>query len=139
MRKLSVCFFLLVMATRAAGPDAKRREDATERRPPTILRGCGDFQMPPERVYGGARGDWFIVHLAGEALSEETMASIESSVNHREVSTVLVLGEEQCAGLEETSGYLPKGVLRAWRDKIRPAVWGVVLRLQKGAAEASAR
>lgn len=64
----------------------------------TILT-CSDSRVPPELIFDCGIMDIFVVRLAGNALSECALASIEYGVLHVNTPLLLVLAHSQCGAI----------------------------------------
>ena len=62
---------------------------------------CADSRVIPERIFNAAEGDLFVVRVAGNVASPETIASLEYAVGELKVPLILVMGHEDCGAIKE--------------------------------------
>lgn len=60
---------------------------------------CSDSRVPSEIVFDQGLGDLFIVRLAGHAVSDLAIASLEFAVYKLAVPLIVVLGHSQCGAV----------------------------------------
>src|SRR5438046_3516734 len=107
---------------------AKRRAELTKSQHPfATIVSCSDSRVPPEIVFDEGLGDLFVVRVAGNVINDESLGSIEYSVDHLGVRLVLVLGHQSCGAVKaarETVGAKGKapGHIESLVTAIRPAV-----------------
>lgn len=88
----------------------------------TIL-GCADSRVPLEILFDAGFGDIFVVRVAGNVASSETVASVEYSVEILETPLVVVLGHTGCGAVRaalargKTPGRIP-ALLRQIRGAV---------------------
>ena len=88
---------------------------------------CADSRIAPEYAFDSARGDLFVVRVAGNFAETDGIASFEYAVKFLGTPLLVVLGHEKCGAVDaaiktvkdgaELPGHLPQLV-----DKIAPAV-----------------
>jgi len=107
---------------------ARRTELAGGQHPFAAVLGCSDSRVPPEVLFDQGLGDVFVVRVAGNVASKETVASLQYAVDpaHLGVKLVLVLGHESCGAVDAAMGTLapgaaPAGYLASLVDLILPA------------------
>lgn len=103
------------------------REVAECQHPYAVIVSCSDSRVPPEIVFDGGVGDFFVVREAGHVTGSATIGSIEYAVEHLQTPLVIVLGHEQCgavsAAAEVIAGHgKPAGHIVNLVDAIRPAI-----------------
>lgn len=76
-----------------------RRTLARGQNPFAIVLCCADSRVPPEHVFNTGLGEIFVVRVAGHAVDQETLASIEYAVDHLNVPLCVVLGHESCGAV----------------------------------------
>ena len=76
---------------------ARRTELAKAQHPFAIVLSCSDSRVPPEVVFDQGLGDLFVIRVAGNAPSDEVIASIEYAVAHLGSKLIVVLGHEKNA------------------------------------------
>lgn len=67
--------------------------------PRAIVLCCADSRVPPEHVFDAGLGELFVVRLAGNAVDEEVLASIEYAADHLGTRLCVVLGHERCGAI----------------------------------------
>ncbi len=112
----------------------KRHDFATEREalvggqnPYAGILSCADSRIAPEFAFDAARGDLFVVRVAGNFVSDEGLASLEYTTAVLGTPLLVVLGHEKCGAVdaaikvfnegEKLPGHLP-GLI----DHLKPAV-----------------
>ena len=92
-------------ATSASAPD---------QRPYAAILGCSDARVPVELVFGEGPNDLFVVRVAGNALGDDVLGSLQYALDHLgSVKLVVVLGHSGCGAVTaavdlvlEPAGYL---------------------------------
>ncbi len=90
----------------------------------TIL-GCADSRVPLEILFDAGFGDIFVVRVAGNVASSETVASLEYAVEVLQTPLVVVLGHTGCGAVRaalakgKTPGRIP-ALLRQIRGGVTP-------------------
>src|SRR5713101_8476988 len=83
------------------GQTAERRTElANTQHPFAAILSCSDSRVPPEIVFDEGLGDLFVVRVAGNVINDESLGSIEYSVDHLGVRLVLVLGHQSCGAVK---------------------------------------
>ncbi|HET7815186.1 MAG TPA: carbonic anhydrase [Candidatus Baltobacteraceae bacterium] len=109
----------------------ERAELALGQAPFAVVLGCSDSRVPVETVFDRGPGEIFVVRVAGNVVTSETLASIQYAVEVLNTSLVLVLGHSGCgavgAALDRlrSSASFP-GEIDALVDLIVPAAEGHV-------------
>ena len=118
--------------------EMKRHDFATERaalaegqNPFAGILSCADSRIAPEYAFDTARGDLFVVRVAGNFTDENGVASFEYAVQFLGTPLLVVLGHEKCgaveAAIKTVKGGKPlPGHLPALVKKIFPAVENVM-------------
>lgn len=99
----------------------RRMATSFQQRPFAVIVGCSDSRIPPEIVFDQGIGDLFIVRIAGNAVGQLGLDSVEYSVVHNDSSLILVLGHERCGavtavlakqteGIEEIAAYIEPAI-----------------------------
>lgn len=71
--------------------------------PFAIAIGCADARVPMRMLLGSAVNDIFEIRVAGQALADECLGSVDYAVHHLPtVKTVLVLGHSHCGAVKAT-------------------------------------
>jgi carbonic anhydrase len=76
----------------------------------------------PEIIFDQGLGELFVIRLAGNIVDDAVLASVEYSVAHLGVGTIVVMGHESCGAIaaaiaNEGSGHFP-----ALAERLSPAV-----------------
>jgi carbonic anhydrase len=112
----------------------KRHDFRTEREalaggqnPFAGILSCADSRVAPEYAFDSARGDLFVVRVAGNFADEDGIASFEYAVKFLGTPLLVVLGHDSCGAVSaaiktvrdgiELPGHLPGLV-----EHIRPAI-----------------
>jgi carbonic anhydrase len=85
----------------------KRHDFATEREvlaggqnPYAAILGCADSRIGPEFTFDTARGDLFVVRVAGNFVSDEGLASLEYTTAVLGTPLIVVLGHDACGAVD---------------------------------------
>ena len=88
---------------------AKRHDFKSEREalaggqnPFAAILSCADSRIAPEYAFDAARGDLFVVRLAGNFANADAIASLEYAVAILGVPLIMVLGHGSCGAVEAT-------------------------------------
>jgi carbonic anhydrase len=114
---------------------ASKRHDFTAQReslvsgqnPFAAILSCADSRIAPEYAFDAARGDLFVVRVAGNFANDDVIASLEYGVAMLKVPLIMVLGHGSCgavdAAIKSVEGHtqLP-GHLPSLVKAITPAV-----------------
>lgn len=68
--------------------------------PFAAILGCSDSRVPPELIFDQGFGDLFIVRVAGNVASAETLGSLGYALKHLRVPLFVVLGHERCGAVQ---------------------------------------
>jgi carbonic anhydrase len=116
--------FLAMTAEQAA----RRRAELTKSQHPfATIVSCSDSRVPPEIVFDQGLGDLFICRVAGNVINDESLGSIEYSVDHLAVRLIVVLGHQSCGAVKAAKetiaakGKAP-GHIESLVTAIKPAV-----------------
>lgn len=86
-------------------------------RPFVAILTCADARVSPERIFNLSLGEAFVVRIAGNSASDQSvLGSLEYAVGHLHVSMLVVLGHTDC------------GAVRAALDGDVPARMSAVVR-----------
>lgn len=81
-------------------------------KPNATIVACSDSRVSPEIVHGARLGEIFVIRTAGQAMDDAAIASIEYSIVHLGVESVIVEGHTGCgavtAAMEALGGKMPK-------------------------------
>jgi carbonic anhydrase len=107
--------------------DSERGALAGGQNPFAGILSCADSRIAPEFAFDSARGDLFVVRVAGNFAEENGIASFEYAVKFLGTPLLVVLGHDKCGAVDaaiktvkdgaELPGHLPQLV-----DHIAPAV-----------------
>lgn len=69
--------------------------------PFAALLGCADARVPAEIIFGQPRNNLFVVRLAGNVLSDESLGSLDFAANHLgdSIRIAVVLGHTSCGAV----------------------------------------
>jgi carbonic anhydrase len=99
--------------------------------PIAALLSCADSRVAPELIFDQGPGDLFVVRIAGNYLSGNSLASLEYGVAVLNVPLIMVLGHTECGAVKSTisalQGHTPlPGHIWDIVDAVRPGVEKVV-------------
>ena len=112
----------------------KRHDFETEREtlaggqnPYAGILSCADSRIGPEFAFDTARGDLFVVRVAGNFANEDGVASFEYAVKFLGMPLLVVLGHDKCGAVDATikavkDGAEMPGHIPYLVDRIKPAV-----------------
>ena len=84
-----------------AAEAAKRRAELTKSQHPfATIVSCSDSRVPPEIVFDQGLGDLFVLRVAGNVINDESLGSIEYSVDVVAVRLIVVLGHQRCGAVK---------------------------------------
>ena len=118
---------------------AKRRGELTKSQHPfATIVSCSDSRVPPEIVFDEGLGDLFVLRVAGNVINDESLGSIEYSVDHLAVRLIVVLGHQRCGAVKAAKETIAAKTeapahIQSLVNAIRPAVEATV----KGDLEAT--
>lgn len=113
-----------------ADRSATRRERLTYgQQPVAIVLGCADARTPPEHLFDAGLGELFVVRLAGGALSDDAVASIEYAAQHLGAPLLVVMAHTGCTALQAAAD-------RPERSELTPHQRRLLLRLEPSVAAA---
>jgi carbonic anhydrase len=107
---------------------AKRRAELRKHQHPFVtIVSCSDSRVPPEIVFDEGLGDLFVLRVAGNVINDESLGSIEYSIDHLAVRLIVVLGHQRCGAVKAAKDTIAaKGKAPAHIESlvkaIRPAV-----------------
>ncbi len=80
--------------------DSSRREALTSGQDPyAIVLSCADSRVVPEFAFDTGLGELFVIRVAGNVATTESIASIEYAVAHIGTSVLVVLGHQNCGAV----------------------------------------
>jgi carbonic anhydrase len=74
--------------------------------PKAIVLTCADSRVSPEIVFDQGLGDLFVIRNAGNVVDNDVLGSIEYAIDHLGVTTIIVLGHENCGAVTATVNHL---------------------------------
>jgi carbonic anhydrase len=74
--------------------------------PKAIVLACADSRVSPEIVFDQGMGDLFVIRNAGNVVDNDVLGSIEYAIEHLGVTTIIVLGHENCGAVTATVNHL---------------------------------
>jgi carbonic anhydrase len=86
-----------------------RTKQAEKQTPFAAVLACADSRVAPELVFDQGIGDLFVVRVAGNIASADTVASLAYAVEHLGVTFIMVLGHESCGAVKATIETLAAG------------------------------
>lgn len=79
---------------------ARRSETVQRQAPFAAVLGCSDSRVPHEIVFDQGFGDLFVVRLAGNVATSESVASLEFAAALLDVRAIVVLGHTRCGAVD---------------------------------------
>lgn len=79
---------------------------STSQHPKAIVLACADSRVSPEIVFDQGMGDLFVIRNAGNVVDNDVLGSIEYAIEHLGVTTIIVLGHENCGAVTATVNHL---------------------------------
>jgi len=102
-----------------------RHDSEKEQHPYAAILCCADSRMPAELVFDGSLGHLFVVRVAGNIATPDTIASLEYAVAVLGVKAILVVGHTSCGAVTATKhGGAEPGAIAALYQYIYPATLG---------------
>lgn len=80
--------------------DDRRLEGKSGQSPFAVILGCSDSRVAPEIVFDQSLGSLFVVRVAGNAIGQIELDSIDYSVLVLKSSLILVLGHQACGAVD---------------------------------------
>ncbi|MDD1417478.1 carbonic anhydrase, partial [Dolichospermum sp. ST_con] len=85
--------------------------------------GCADSRVPPEIIFDQGLGDLFVVRVAGNIASNETIGSLEYSAATLGTQLIVVLGHKGCGAVSAAIDNQPNdGNINSVIDDIKPSL-----------------
>jgi carbonic anhydrase len=99
--------------------------------PIAAILSCADSRVAPELVFDQGPGDLFVVRVAGNYLSSDSLASLEYAVGVLKVPLIMVLGHTECGAVKATVSEIKDphplpGHIWDIVDAVRPGIESVV-------------
>src|ERR1700760_2648113 len=102
-----------------------RHDSEEEQHPYAAILCCADSRMPAELVFDGSLGHLFVVRVAGDIATPDTIASLEYAVAVVGVKAILVVGHTNCGAVTAARhGGDEPGAIAALFQYIYPATIG---------------
>ena len=100
-----------------------RLELANGQKPIAAILTCADSRVSPEIIFDQDLGDLFVLRVAGNAVNEIFVGSLEYAVDHLNVRLLMILGHSQCGAVDATiKGGQPPGKIGSLVQAIKPAL-----------------
>ena len=100
-----------------------RLELANGQKPIAAILTCADSRVSPEIIFDQGLGDLFVLRVAGNAVNEMFVGSLEYAVEHLNVRLLMILGHSQCGAVDATiKGGQPPGKIGSLVQAIKPAL-----------------
>ncbi len=80
----------------------QRHTLVTGQHPDAIVLSCSDSRLPPEVLFDRGLGEIFVIRVAGNALGNAAVASIEYAVEHLGTRLIVIMGHESCGAIKAT-------------------------------------
>lgn len=111
----------------ASAPPRRTPADIARLRPFAVVLGCSDAVVAPQVVFDQGAGDLVDVRVAGQAVDDLVLGSVEYAVTEFSPTLLLVLGHERCGAVALTVESIRRGApatgnLGTVVDALRPAV-----------------
>jgi len=106
---------------------AERSKVAASPQPFAAILGCADPRVPPNIVFDQIFGDLFVVRVAGNVVSPETLGSLELAADLFDVSLVVILGHTGC-------GAVHAALERDPSQPLSPAIQTITKRIEAAVA-----
>jgi carbonic anhydrase len=91
--------------------------------PYAAILGCADSRVPPEIIFDQGLGDLFVVRIAGNIASNETIGSLEYSIANLGTQLIVVLGHKGCGAVSAAIDNEPgNGQINSVVDRIKPSL-----------------
>jgi carbonic anhydrase len=106
---------------------AHRREQLTGgQRPVAIVLCCADSRVAPEHIFDAGLGELFVIRVAGNALNDDALASIEYAASQTGAPLLVVMGHSNCgamaAAAEHPEDQQLSTSMRALLARLEPSV-----------------
>ena len=100
-----------------------RLELVEREKPIEAILTCADSRVSPEIIFDQGLGDLFVLRVAGNAVNEMFVGSLEYAVEHLNVRLLMILGHSQCGAVDATiKGGQPPGKIGSLVQAIKPAL-----------------
>ncbi len=79
---------------------AWRQRLAAGQHPFATVIGCADSRVPPELLFDQGFGDLFTIRVAGQAVEDNVLGSVQYATLHLHTPLVVVLGHAECGAVK---------------------------------------
>ncbi|MGC2405158.1 MAG: carbonic anhydrase [Candidatus Cybelea sp.] len=102
-------------------------EFAGDQQPFAVVLACSDSRLPVETLFDQLPGEIFVVRVAGNFLSDDTLGSIEFGVEALKAKLIVILGHSHCGAVKAALAYVRDGIAQRGHvqqivEKVAPAV-----------------
>ncbi|MGB6714994.1 MAG: carbonic anhydrase, partial [Candidatus Cybelea sp.] len=102
-------------------------EFSGDQKPFAVILACSDSRLPVETLFDQLPGKIFVVRVAGNFVSDDTLGSIEFGVDALKAKLIVVLGHSQCGAVKAALRYVRDGIEQPGHvqqivQKVAPAV-----------------
>jgi carbonic anhydrase len=104
---------------------SKRRLQSVSKKqyPYAAILGCADSRVPPEIIFDQGLGDLFVVRVAGNIATNETIGSLEYATANLGTQLIVVLGHKGCGAVSAAFDNQPdNGNINSVVDNIKPSI-----------------
>jgi carbonic anhydrase len=104
---------------------SKRRLQSVSKKqyPYAAILGCADSRVPPEIIFDQGLGDLFVVRVAGNIATNETIGSLEYATANLGTQLIVVLGHKGCGAVSAAIDNQPDdGRINSVIDDIKPSL-----------------
>jgi carbonic anhydrase len=99
--------------------------------PIAAILSCADSRVAPELVFDQDPGDLFVVRVAGNYLSTDSLASLEYAVGVLKVPLIMVLGHTECGAIKATLSEIKQA------EPLPGHIWDIVDAVRPGIIKAA--
>lgn len=102
----------------------KRLQSLSQKQYPyAAILGCADSRVPPEIIFDQGLGDLFVVRVAGNIATNETIGSLEYATANLGTQLIVVLGHKGCGAVSAAFDNQPDdGNINSVVDNIKPGI-----------------
>ena len=103
--------------------DAIRRDTADNgQHPYAVVVCCSDSRVIPEAIFSAGIGEFFVIRVAGNVITDTQLGSIQYAAGHLGSRLILVLGHTQCGAVGAALEGGGHGYVRFLTDEILTAI-----------------
>ena len=103
-------------------PAVRLRTSVQGQQPYAIIITCSDSRVIPESIFSAGIGDLFVIRVAGNAIDDHQLGSIEYAVEHLGTNLVVMMGHTGCGAVDAAIHHDPSGFIKYITDEIRNAI-----------------